>query len=94
MSLIFFAQVSRFYADVRSLERVSDQEMYAAMAAHSRTHKPAFNTKNALKELHSYAVKYSSEVRVDNQKMMVQNRQKQGPIRGYPSRVQVDRGRI
>ena len=44
------------------MERVSDQEMYAAMAAHSRTHKPAFNTKNALKELHSYAVKYSSEV--------------------------------
>lgn len=56
--------VDRYYADIKSMTAISDQDMNAMLAEESRLHTTEFNTNCALHELYSYAVKYNEQLTV------------------------------
>ncbi|XP_065576884.1 plexin-A4-like isoform X2 [Artemia franciscana] len=54
--------VDRYYADIKAMPAISDQDMNAMLAEESRLHSLEFNTNCALFELYSYAHKYSEQL--------------------------------
>lgn len=56
--------VERYYADIKLMPAISDQDMNAMLAEESRLHTKEFNTNCALNELYSYAVKYNEQLMV------------------------------
>ncbi|XP_055388312.1 plexin-A4 [Condylostylus longicornis] len=56
--------VERYYADIREMPAISDQDMNAMLAEESRLHTTEFNTNCALHELYTYAVKYNEQLTV------------------------------
>lgn len=56
--------VERYYADIRDMSAISDQDMNAMLAEESRLHTTEFNTNCALHELYTYAVKYNEQLTV------------------------------
>lgn len=56
--------VERYYADIKSMPAISDQDMNAMLAEESRLHCSEFNTNCALFELYNYASKYNEQLMV------------------------------
>ena len=54
--------VDRYYADIKAMPVISDQDMNAMLAEESRLHANEFNLNSALHELYSYAVKYNEQL--------------------------------
>lgn len=54
--------VTQFYADIRHLPTVSEQELGAHMSHLSKAYAQEFNVFGAVRELLTYTVKYSDEV--------------------------------
>ena len=62
--------VSKFYADIKSLPQISDQEMNSAMQQLSMAHVAHFDHAAALKELYIYVTQYNNQVRIPHQKFL------------------------
>uniref|UniRef100_A0A224XGD6 Putative plexins functional semaphorin receptor n=1 Tax=Panstrongylus lignarius TaxID=156445 RepID=A0A224XGD6_9HEMI len=56
--------VERYYADIKVMPAISDQDMSAMLSEESRLHSSEFNTNCALHELYSYAMKYNEQLTV------------------------------
>ncbi|KAF6215982.1 hypothetical protein GE061_000319 [Apolygus lucorum] len=56
--------VERYYADIKVMPAISDQDMGAMLAEESRLHTNEFNTNCALHELYTYAMKYNEQLTV------------------------------
>ncbi|XP_066903023.1 plexin-A2 isoform X1 [Halyomorpha halys] len=56
--------VERYYADIKAMPAISDQDMGAMLAEESRLHSSEFNTNCALYELYTYAMKYNEQLTV------------------------------
>ncbi|XP_049953527.1 plexin-A4 isoform X2 [Schistocerca serialis cubense] len=56
--------VERYYADIKMMPAISDQDMNAMLAEESRLHTSEFNTNCALHELYTYAMKYNEQLTV------------------------------
>lgn len=54
--------VERYYADIKIMQPISDQDMNAMLAEESRMHNSEFNSLAALAELYGYAFKYSDQL--------------------------------
>lgn len=54
--------VSKFYADIKNLPPISDQEMNSAMQQLSMAHSAHFDHTTALKELYIYVTQYNIQV--------------------------------
>ena len=54
--------VDRYYADIKAMPVISDQDMNAMLAEESRLHANEFNLNSALHELYQYAVKYNEQL--------------------------------
>ncbi|OAD59453.1 Plexin-A4 [Eufriesea mexicana] len=54
--------VERYYADIKVMPAISDQDMNAMLAEESRLHTSEFNTNCALYELYTYAGKYNEQL--------------------------------
>lgn len=54
--------VDRYYADIKAMPVISDQDMNAMLAEESRLHANEFNLNSALNELYQYAVKYNEQL--------------------------------
>ncbi|XP_060822188.1 plexin-A4 [Bombus pascuorum] len=54
--------VERYYADIKVMPAISDQDMNAMLAEESRLHTTEFNTNCALYELYTYAGKYNEQL--------------------------------
>jgi len=54
--------VDRYYADIKAMPVISDQDMNAMLAEESRLHTNEFNLNSALHELYQYAVKYNEQL--------------------------------
>lgn len=54
--------VDRYYADIKNMPVISDQDMNAMLAEESRLHANEFNLNSALHELYQYAVKYNEQL--------------------------------
>ena len=54
--------VDRYYADIKAMPVISNQDMNAMLAEESRLHANEFNLNSALHELYSYAVKYNEQL--------------------------------
>ncbi|KAF9803702.1 hypothetical protein SFRURICE_012001 [Spodoptera frugiperda] len=56
--------VERYYADIKLMPAISDQDMNAMLAEESRLHTKEFNTNCALNELYAYAERYNEQLTV------------------------------
>ncbi|CAG7720399.1 unnamed protein product [Allacma fusca] len=54
--------VERYYADIKAMPCISDQDMNAMLAEESRLHSNEFSTESALLELYNYASKYNDQL--------------------------------
>uniref|UniRef100_A0A6Q2XX98 Plexin-A2 n=1 Tax=Esox lucius TaxID=8010 RepID=A0A6Q2XX98_ESOLU len=54
--------VERYYADIKRLPAISDQDMNAYLAEQARLHSNEFNVLSALHEIYTYVSKYSQEI--------------------------------
>lgn len=54
--------VFRYYADIKSMPAISDQDMNSILAEESKQHRNEFNTTSALNELYQYVLTYREEV--------------------------------
>ncbi|CAL4110360.1 unnamed protein product [Meganyctiphanes norvegica] len=59
---IYKEWVERYYADIKIMQPISDQDMNAMLAEESRMHNNEFNGLAALAELYNYAFKYSDQL--------------------------------
>ncbi|KAK4302726.1 hypothetical protein Pmani_025199 [Petrolisthes manimaculis] len=59
---IYKEWVERYYADIKIMQPISDQDMNAMLAEESRMHTTEFNSLAALAELYNYAFKYSDQL--------------------------------
>jgi len=54
--------VERYYADIKAMPIISDQDMNSMLAEESRLHSMEFNAESALYELYNYASKYNDQL--------------------------------
>lgn len=59
---IYKEWVERYYADIKIMQPISDQDMNAMLAEESRMHSTEFNSLASLAELYNYAFKYSDQL--------------------------------
>ncbi|XP_068203204.1 plexin A3 isoform X2 [Palaemon carinicauda] len=59
---IYKEWVERYYADIKIMQPISDQDMNAMLAEESRMHASEFNSLASLAELYNYAFKYSDQL--------------------------------